>query len=260
MIKRVTRQRPEYTQWCARFRASPLGIQALEKLRELDQGDLEAYKQLEAQVLAECFHAELFNLNRLADDFEKLHDDAREFKESIDDLLSAVGRIKRATKARPFFIAKYLRPVSHYMQMQMKAGESLPDRIARTFAEILEGFESNLLAAKMDQAVSSGRIAGCLEYPTDIRNQRSANHAENGLIFSLARIFRHWTAPELRQGGALATMPVTGRPCNAIVASFVHAALHASHDAPQYGAEAIGDKLKKLLKNHHGVSYVGWGG
>ena len=258
MSSRTLERHPDFIEWRNGFQASPLGKRALNQLRELEIDDFNTLMELEARVLEECYQAKTFGENPGNDYFEQYHADLQEFKESIADLIKAAKRLRLAARAKPYCMAMGLLPVRHKIQMEVREGEDLPNGLTRTFAEILEGMEQSLLNVRDDARLSSGRFAGCLEYPRNIRNHRSADQATNGLIFSLVRLFRLFTEARQTQDRPPYTMPDDGRPCFDLVAKFVHATLSASRSEPRYAAEAISDKLKKLLKNYPGVSYVKW--
>jgi hypothetical protein len=223
----------------------------------LDNGNLDAYRQLEEEVLEECFYAQKLSRDALSDYIEQSLDEARSFRESIPELISATQRLRRAADARPLLFATYIKTASRLLMMQKREGEMLPFTISRTFSELMKTLEDQLSKARGDRSFRQGQTAGCLEYRTDVRSQRSANHAENGLIFSLALHFRHWTAPELGEIRMPCAMPKEGRPCFPIIAKFIHATL-GEVEAEPYKPKAIDDRLKKLLKNHPGVVYVAW--
>lgn len=259
MSRYASHRSAEFASWCESFKASAKGNLALKHLKELDGGDLSGFHALEKKVLEACFHAWRLMQEPSSDDFERQHQDVKSVKESSDDVVAAIKRIRRAVMAQPYYVAMFLNPIRSLMNVRLKAGEDTPDGIARTFVEMLDALENGFLATRSGDVRFEGRIAGCLMYPSDIRNQRSANYAENGLIFHLALIFKRWSTQSLEQLVPDCVMPNEGKPHYSIIVRFIHAALYPDQPEPPYDAAGCGDRLKKLLKNHAGVRYIGWG-
>lgn len=260
MSKRKKGPSREFQLWANAFAASELGKKALEKLKDLDtDGDLAAFDALREKVLKACYQAQLLRDRPNEDDFERHQGHAKDFLASSGDLRKALKRLRISAEAHPYHFAMAAKEASATLNIQAKPNEGRPDAIARAFLETFERLDAGLEDFASDARVTAGTIAGCLEYPKDIRNQRAKpDYAENGLIFELALIFKHWTGLRTLVIAHPSAMPKTGRPCYPLVAAFTNAALgSAAHGELRSGA-GVGDKLKKLIQNHKGITYVGW--
>jgi hypothetical protein len=114
-----------------------------------------------------------------------------------------------------------------------------------------------------------------LRYPKAVDlHTAKADAAVNGLMFALEFLFRKWTSGAaadyvagrigyLYEPGEI--MPRGGNPCRKQVALFMRAALKEKINPDLYsdlgnekkGPLVLADKIKKLLKNHPGISLVG---
>lgn len=250
----------DFARWAEQFAATELGAEALEGLKDLDTGDLDAYGRLRERVLKACYRAQsLRNNGPAADDFERQHDRAKAFVASAPELRKALRRLQRSAAADPYHFAIAASQSAAILNVQARPGEDKPDAIARTLHELFGGIESGIARLSMDTRITAGAIAGCLEYRRDIRNQRARpDYAENGLIYELALVFKHWTAHQQLEIALPAKMPNWGRASFKHVAMFANATLGQKKNGRLRTAEDASDKLKKLIANHRGIRYVGW--
>lgn len=252
--------------WMDAFRLSPMGKVALQKLRELDEGDVNEFSRLEEMLLKACFHAYRLSTTPDGDSYEKLYQEGKRFHDSADDLLKCVQRLTRAADAQPLHIGTSLRGVRGKLCLTPEERLNGPYALAAALSEVLQGFAAGILSLKEDNPFRAGSVAGCLDYAEDIRSKRSSDVALNGLVFELALIFRSWNvsikSTNSERFGLLeipCTMPRHGRPCFPMISAFIEATLfEAVGSSARTDSEALADRLKKLLQAYPSLQYVGW--